>query len=375
MNFSGGLIRGTGKYSYDMHVPGGVALRENMLINNLSPGPPFTKFNDWVLFRESVRPARIDGNSGGTNPFFRHSWEGVPISSNSDATFSSPDYGFLATSALAQMDPEEPIVDLPLFIYELREFPKALRDLGYALSRRGLPLLKDPGGSYIQWKFGWAPLLNDLSSLMNLVEETEKRNAFLRSAAAQDRYKGNLPQSNDPNQGVTYRTFYGNNGATVTYSLTKELREKNWFTSGYVLKSPIPEATSDDYLHAMRRALGLRLSPVTIWNAIPWSWLIDYLSNIGTVIQAMNGMARFEARDMNIMSHSTLRVHYDYVSNTKFTIDPVIRPGQTFFESKRRKVIAFPFPVVRFKPYLSEGQSLILLALGGSKSRNFTRGG
>jgi hypothetical protein len=59
----------------------------------------------------------------------------------------------------------------------------------------------------------------------------------------------------------------------------------------------------------MARIYGLRPSPAVVYNAIPWTWLIDWFSNLGDIIDNLDaGVAdRLAADYLYVMRETTYR--------------------------------------------------------------------
>lgn len=331
-----------------------------------SPGPPYVDPNNVTLTTRSAKPARVSGDG------VRYVFDDYAIGgyTTDGVWYPTPNWVELTNEALARTNPAKPIVDLPLFLFELRELPRALRDLGRQLDGAAR---SDPGGTYLSYQFGWAPLFSDLRTLLSLVKETEKRIKSLKEDARHQRSKGGLPGRSWTVSDKTYRWSYGGSGMYVRYRRTYE--ETNWYsTAYYVDPSDLPSLTDSGY-ERMQWALGLKVSASTVWNAIPWSWLIDYFSTIGSFMEANRGNIPWKAHNMCIMSKGTETLDISKKSSYGFLSPPSLSGGNVTFTAKRRKVIAHPTARIHFSPFLSNGQKANLLALASSRNSAFIRGG
>jgi hypothetical protein len=54
--------------------------------------------------------------------------------------------------------------------------------------------------------------------------------------------------------------------------------------------SLVPNATNNGYLDQLNDLLGLKLTPQVIWDLTPWSWLIDWFANIGSVMENLGSL-------------------------------------------------------------------------------------
>lgn len=331
-----------------------------------SPGPPYVDPNNVTLTNRRANPARVNGE--GT----RYIFDGYAIGgyTTDGVYYPDTDWTDLTNNALAKSNPNKPVMDLPLFLFELKELPRAIRDLGRQVSGAAR---SDPGGTYLSYQFGWAPLFSDLRTLLNLVSETEKRLKSLREDSRHKRSKGKLSPRSWQVSDKTYRWAYGGSGIYVRYLRTYE--ETNWFTTAYYVDPSDLPSLNDGGYERMKWALGLNASASTVWNAIPWSWLIDYFSTIGSFLEAGRGNIPWKAHNMCIMSQGTETLNITKKSHYGFVTSPSISGGEVKFTIKRRKVIAHPSPKIRWSPFLSDGQLTNLLALAASKNNAFIRGG
>jgi hypothetical protein len=265
------------------------------------------------------------------------------------------------TRALANMDPYAPVVDLPLFLFELREFPRMLQQAGLAL--KGQMGSGGPGGAYLSYHFGWAPLVRDLLSLFNLTKSIDDRIRYLRKLENGERFHRLLTNGELYSVvGSEYKSHilgYAN-GWAFRGMLRGTQHLKVWFSANGKLLVPLPNDGVALRQLSARMVTGLTWRPWDVWNAIPWSWLIGYLINVGDYLESMRGQSTFKATRMCIMATSTARLSID---------SPTCAPGLSASVSvlektvKQRKVYANPTPKLTASPFLTGYQMSILGAL------------
>lgn len=118
---------------------------------------------------------------------------------------------------------------------------------------------------------------------------------------------------------------------------------------------------------AYMRALGLRVNPSTVWKVMPWSWLVDWFSNVGDVIDnfASAALDDMTATYAYIMRHLVRRITHRAIVHLYDG-----RDVECFWEldidSKRRDK-ANPFGFGLSYGDLSTRQLMILAALGLSR--------
>ena len=157
----------------------------------------------------------------------------------------------------------------------------------------------------------------------------------------------------------------------ATISLLEELSVR---TSARFLTSARPSVTNNSHLDRAIDLLGLELTPEVLWELTPWSWLIDWFSNMGTVISNLTSLG---------LSNTILNYAYS-TARLKTGVGMSVRPQVTsgsglksfsgtfnyFFDSDLKvRIAASPFGFDVSTDLLNPGQWGILAALGLARSR------
>lgn len=206
----------------------------------------------------------------------------------------------------AAMRPTKPIMDLGVAIAELRDIPRMLRHAWTSI-KSVTALLDNPKG-LPQWilasEFGWKPLYADLKRTLKLRGEVEKRLNFIKENANKSlhRITPKRPwqpkvteevigewESDEDDSPICSLSFdsvpESADPSTIPLRFKSSLKLRTTVTTGatgmfrYYWDGDIPD---DDYLRA--RLLGIVLTERVAWEAMPWSWLIDWFSNAGEVL-------------------------------------------------------------------------------------------
>jgi hypothetical protein len=291
-----------------------------------------------------------------TTPFA----SGLPV-------LSAPNFSYYETMAVKSYNSTfMPIVDLYQFLFELQEFPKMLRDLGRVLQRK--VHVSDVPGGFLAEKFGWAPLLSDAFALLDLMGSINSRLNKLRDQKAGRKARGVLEDSSSKDSD-TFATVYtlGDRTTQVRFETTR--RVKAW----YVGTTEVLDVSELNSLISSYENIGINdaliklflgekhVSASTLWNIIPWSWLIDYFLTVGDFVETRWNTLPVRLTNLNLMVHQTLtRESHVFsnsaglsVSNSKFTLD-----------HKYRRIIAVPSSKITTTRILSDSQNAILAALG-----------
>lgn len=128
-------------------------------------------------------------------------------------------------------------------------------------------------------------------------------------------------------------------------------------------------------MHWRRRMLariyGFRPSPAVVYNAIPWSWLVDWFTNLGHVIENMDGgVADRLAADYFYLMRTWESINNRFVTgffeghNGKNVTVTATASG---YRARKLRVPGNPFGFDVAQKDLSPMQLSILGALGYSK--------
>ena len=157
---------------------------------------------------------------------------------------------------------------------------------------------------YLQYKFNISPLLSDISGIYRSLANTERRiNDFItRSGRVRtSHYSRFLTESNDDDSDtfvgswdqVSYKWPEGPSAGTFPFlsrlDLTRFVKTEpasfhvqvqyNYNYTGYQVEHA--------RILALLDALGVNLNPAIIWNAIPWSFVVDWVIGVGRYLDSL----------------------------------------------------------------------------------------
>lgn len=208
------------------------------------------------------------------------------------------------TQAAARMSPNRPHVDLPVFLFELKDLPGMLKDVqswGKSLPQAmrlirlaGEHLIRVTSQKYtertartlgsglLSYQFGWKPLLDDLLSMTEFSDAFERRKKQLRNLYTENGLRRRINIDSASASFVSaYKSFHSNQ-----YSLGGKdsvvTEARRWATSRWFAPNGTQAPSDDDMTMAtVRTLLGLNLDVATLWAALPWSWMIDWFTDMG----------------------------------------------------------------------------------------------
>jgi len=208
------------------------------------------------------------------------------------------------TTAISQCAPINPTANLASTLAEtFREGVPTLP--GIQTWKKRTEYLKSLGSEYLNYQFGWAPLQNEVHSVVNAARshrdimqnyrhnegrDVHRRFDFSPEITSWQEEVSNPPAFQPLN--TTYLASGALSGNTVV--ITCERVRKRWFEGCFTYGGP---AKADNFGRALGfgseadAVFGLSLSPDVLWNLTPWSWAVDWFTNAGDVIHNITNFA------------------------------------------------------------------------------------
>jgi hypothetical protein len=267
------------------------------------------------------------------------------------------------TDVMARTNPSKPEVSLPILIGELKDIPAMLLAKGKRFIDGA------PNSSAVNYNFGWAPLISDLKKMADFTAHVDKRLNELRGLHSQ---KG-LSRSRN----VFSERFLGQGSPTTFQSawgysaggyVTTDHKARKWGSVRWIPN--VPFKGTDGELASLARHLvhGWDISPgavaATIWELLPWSWFIDYFSNVGDYLSSNRNGANAIASMGCVMTH---RVTMREQIITSSSSNGIFTPGRHRVEEKTRSQATAG--ITATIPFLSVGQLVTMSSLAQSLRR------
>lgn len=275
--------------------------------------------NPLLITGATTRESTLNGSyktGGVTFTFVNHKCDyNLPVNHQTLPAIDS--YPVSITKALSRANPSKSFLDIPVFVYELKDIPKLIKSTGEILLDKKTPELvsnileltkgERPAEIYLNWEFGWKPLISDLLKLVEFQDKLERRVKDLKKLRS-GLLTRSVTLSDDSvaaNAAVAVNSSWSMGVQGRLHSVT---RRKRWATVHW-RPDPALEALPHDEESMINLArdtiLGLRHTPKSLWEAMPWSWFVDYFTNVGDYIQANNNTVGAYADDLCIMTKTT----------------------------------------------------------------------
>lgn len=258
---------------------------------NIDDGSP------WLLIRSQDKPTfvNVTGSSRYRGPLTCASTL-IQGSYASLANQTDGDVIAFGTSAIAKTAPTNPAFDLATALGELRMdgLPAAT---GSSLLRERTAIARSAGSEYLNYEFGWLPLLSDIQGFAKAVKNSGAiLNQYRKGSDVKirERYDvGGLDQSRVLSGGILCSPTDGN--VVLSGGQLEHQRRRSWFSGAFRYHIPTSDTQLGKFQQWMSMSdhlLGWKVTPETVWNIAPWSWAVDWFSNTGDVIANISNLGK-----------------------------------------------------------------------------------
>jgi hypothetical protein len=242
---------------------------------------------------------------------------------------------------------------VPVNILELGDISRTLRSAGNTVYRQ-------LGGNNLKYQFGIAPLVSDAVKLVHFqsaVERRMKELAKLRNQGLRRTVTLDQLEVEQTKAGLYLQT---QGGVTLRADIKGIVKRT---VKAHCRWSPASDFRdiSDERMSKLARkaVLGLKVDFSTAWEAMPWSWLIDWGTNIGNVLKANRNIIPATLESIRLMKHT--QTEWSWPGGTITGGYNHISPVKVSRETKTRYPVTV-VPTAHF-PFLTGNQMGILASL------------
>jgi hypothetical protein len=291
------------------------------------------------------------------------------------------------TTGYNRAKPGKSPAGLGQFFYELNRVPTPPFVPLKATSGSPIQAIKDHvsdyrnlGKEYLNVQFGWFPFLRDVLRWVEAQERMAEHLAQLRRDNNRWVKRTATVLADNPDDTVLTGSSWGVSpypvlwseiytGAPIpTYRTTYKKEGRIWFVGRF--KYYIPDISTPQWERRARRKLnGLDLTPQLLWEVMPWSWLIDWFTNVGDLISNMseNAAENLVVDGACVMHHYLRTATYEtfrYGGHAGQPKNVLISAKSTRVVETKARAPATPFGFGLKSADLSTKQASILAALG-----------
>lgn len=305
----------------------------------------------------------------------------------------------LASEAYNRLRPEIEHGGLGLALAEAREIPRMMKTTAEGFHTMWKSVGGNPSSSYkrmrpkkaadhyLNTQFGWVPFLGDFAKFYDVYlnsgkyirQLTKDNNTWVRRHRSDKKIESETVLATTPQRrcnpsdlGVEFGELFHPTTASQLI-----LRESTmvWYEGSFKYYRPEFDGSKDWYntsygdIHRHLTLLGARINPSLIYNATPWTWLVDWFTNVGDTVQR----ASDSATDSIVSKYMYLMHHKIRELVVKVQLYPrhsgvVNVEWSRKFDIKRRVSADSPYGFSLSPDALSGRQLSILGALGLSRT-------
>jgi hypothetical protein len=282
------------------------------------------------------------------------------------------------TTAIARVLPTNPVAGLSQAIGETRE---GLPSLGLATFKERTNIARNAGGDYLNQQFGWVPLVNDIRKFAYAIKHHEEIVRQYEKDSGKKiprRYAFPIEYSNTetkttgqrPKPGLDDLSFYTTGKTSGTLTKVRKTEDRVWFEGCFTYYLP-PANTMAGMEARANKIIGQRLTPETLWNLAPWTWMADWAGNLGDVFHNVSAFAadKLVMPYGYVMGYRSIIETYNIDVSYKTYGDMTL--SQTFTTIVKQRRRATPYGFGFNMDGISLRQGAILGALGLSRGRKY----
>lgn len=284
----------------------------------------------------------------------------APVTLESDSVF--------AARTLARSNPGRASVQGAVAIGELREIPGLLKhtlrerldQMWETISRKKFGRLTVVARFHLLVQFGIVPVVSDIvkcGQFQSAVKQRSKEldrltTRGLRRTIKLGVYSGTSSVTNYIPWSTSGRTYNIDATKVTKVTVTGHVR---WYTNNW-----LAGLDHDSQRKLLFKAVsGMSIQPETVYELMPWSWLIDYFTNLGDIVKATNNVIPCTHDAVRIMRHYETEAVTTKATILGATNTLKITPLKGVVDDKYRVIAA---PTLSAKTGLLNASQLSILA-------------
>jgi hypothetical protein len=178
----------------------------------------------------------------------------------------------LMTENFDSLKPDLTELSVPNFILDLDQISQLFKFWKY-----GAGLIKNAANANLNYQFGWRPTLGDGRAAYNAVANLHtKLEAFRKRLGKLSKKQKRVDAGSETHTGTYVGLYY-----TSKWRITR-----TWTCDAFIAYRPlpIPEMTAfEEHLRGILDSLGFELNLQIVWDAIPFSFILDWFLDVGLI--------------------------------------------------------------------------------------------
>ena len=284
------------------------------------------------------------------------------------------------TRAVAALNPSRSDFQATVFLAELRDLPSLFKNIGEQFAEQGF--LRGSGGAYLSGQYGWRPLISDLKKFFNVADKVQNRVKTLDELSRKGRIRRQFREKDGKGTQIEhfntrlgyehYLNIHPTENHVIYCDAQTEMRTTRWADVEFSLDSSLTNLLSSVDLgkldEARRLVYGTNIDGPSLWAAMPWSWFIDWSTNMSDAIKAKNNVVGASVSKVVLMKttqrFSTIYPVWDEFPSLSDGFGFNFLPGRLETTVKERILGLEPGAVSTAEPILHSGfRSSILTGL------------
>jgi hypothetical protein len=256
-----------------------------------------------------------------------------------------------AAQTLARASPNHPDVDVIQNVLEIGDIPRTLKVYGETL-------IEKLAENYIRYKFGIQPLVRDVARVVDWSSRVNSKLEIIKRLRDTGGYRKTVRLDSLSASQYTASTAMQSNGCFLTSSVQSVGHREIRGHARY-----LPTADYSKYSQAEMSALakrafsGFEWNLSGLWEGLPWSWLIDWYTNIGDLLSQTRNVIPVTCSGVTIIRQTTTESYTQSVNDGL----RVITPAHVIRQKKERYPASATFDA--HLPLLDGSQMGILASL------------
>jgi len=293
-------------------------------------------------------------------------------------TWSVSDQNFFGSQAIRDTVPTGTSAHLAEALGQLAAGQEIPRMIGFSLIpvlQSRLSSYKALGSEYLNVQYGWLPFMKDLNELLFAVKNAQSiLEQWKRDSGRIVRRSRVYPQTQTAPSldasGVSNLQWPNNpeffavaSGKLQVYD-TLSVRYK--FSGAYSYY--VPDFDSEPLASFGSQAnhlLGLKLTPSVLWELTPWTWLLDWMGNVGNILFNASAFSQDNlVMRWGYLQRHTIATRSHILDGIQFIGKPKLTVANTFSIDKKERIRSTPYGFGLNPATFSTRQWTILGALG-----------
>lgn len=283
---------------------------------------------------------------------------GLSISKSSDSEIYAS-----GTTGMARSTPNNPVFSMATALGELRRdgIPAAI---GVETWQSRTLRAKNAGSEYLNYEFGWLPLVSDIRKFCYSVKNHEKiLDGYRRGSDKKIHRRYDFePVTSQVVSAGNARFTLNKSELNGQGTITREYTKLKWFEGAFRYHVPVGDTQlSKVRQHASyaNKLLGLKLTPDVLWNITPWSWAADWFTNTGDIMKNISNMGT----DGLVMQYG-YSMHHTERRDTRTATNNFGCVTRVETTSYKQRLPSNPYGFSATWPNFSSKQKAIIAAIG-----------